>query len=130
MSIATCANCRGPLPLEYAANFNALDGTRTCLGTCRPLYLFKNDNPDWVVAEDEVDAFRAWCEHMGENPADYDGDEQDWRQLSDDETATYWIAPDGTLSCPDDGDGAELTRLTALEVVQRFGRGFFASVDF
>lgn len=96
----------------------------------RRLYLFENGNPDWVVAYDEADANRVYCEHLGEDPATYDpGDDNDWERKADDSTAKYWIGPDGQL-CEPSEPGAELTEIRAVEVVQRFGRGFCASVDF
>ena len=133
-SLATCAVCRGPLPIDHAAYlwpdraaYLWPDGSRTCLGTCRPLYLFKSGNPDWVVAHDEEDANRVWCGHVGEDSNEYEADE--WERLADDYTAKYWLDPE-TGHVSDDGDGNELVELTALEVINRFGRGFVASVDF
>ncbi len=96
--------------------------------TERRLYLFESGNPDWCVAYDEADALAAWCEHVGETPADYDAG--DWEKKPDDYTAKYWIDSDGHITSPDNEDGGELVELTAAEVVQRFPRGFLASVDF
>ncbi len=124
MSIPTCTNCRGPLPIDHAANLHP-DGSRSCLGTCRPLYLFESGNPDWVVAHDEDDARALWCLHLGERPEDYVGDV--WERLDDDTKSKFWLDP-GTGKITD--EGGVLTELTALEVVNRFGRGFVASVDF
>lgn len=126
-TVDACAVCRGPLPLDHAASLNAATGERSCLGSCRPLYLFKSGNPDWVVAHDEDDANRVWCDHIGEDTNEYDADE--WDRLADDYTAKYWLDPE-TGHVSDDGDGNELVELTALEVINRFGRGFVASVDF
>ena len=125
-ALHTCARCRGPLPIDFAAYIGP-DGTRTCLGTCRPLYLFENSNPDWVVAHDADDALDVWCKHVGETRDGYDP--EDWEQRPDDHTAKYWIDPD-TGGISDDGDGNTLVELSALEVVGRWGRGFIASVDF
>jgi hypothetical protein len=120
-----CVTCGADLPLEYAANFYP-DGKRSCLGCTRRLYLFESGNPDWVVAFDIDDARRLWCEHMGEKPEDYVG-EDDWTPLADDATAKYWLDRETGKLTDDDG---VLTELTAAEVVERFGRGFVASVDF
>jgi len=92
----------------------------------RKLYLFESGNPDWVVAYDVEDARNLYCAHLGEDVDDYDVHE--WKQLADDKAALYWLDPEtGTLT--DEYDGV-LTTLTAREVVERFGRGFVASVDF
>jgi hypothetical protein len=121
-----CARCRGPLPLDWAANLHP-DGSRTCAGTCRPLYLFESGNPDWVVAHDVADAVRVWCEYMGEKVEFYLSETDDWEQKPDDSTAQYWL--DRETGALTDEDGV-LTEMTALEVVNRWGRGFVASVDF
>jgi hypothetical protein len=125
MKHETCVTCGADLPLNYAANLYP-DGKRSCLGCERRLYLFKSGNPDSVVAFDEDDALRLWCEHIGEKPEDY-ADESDWRRMPDDETAKYWLDPDTGAITDDEG---VLTELTAAEAVRRYGRGFLASVDF
>ena len=89
----------------------------------RQLYLFESGNPDWVIAYDEDDAHRLWCEHTGEKPEDYDND---WVKLADDSTAKYWLDGNGKIT----DDSGTLTEMTALEAVKRFGRGYVASVDF
>ena len=120
----TCAACRGPLPIDFAANLHP-DGSRTCLGSCRPLYLFESGNPDWVVAHDEDEARALWCAHLGEKVEDYAGDV--WEQVPADATRKFWIK-DGKVSDP--SEGATLETISARDVVQRFGRGFVASIDF
>lgn len=107
--IEACSTCRGPLPIEHAANLHP-DGARTCLGTCKPLYLFESGNPDWVVAHDEADARAAWCKALGEKPEDYA--DEDWERLPDDRTLKLWLL-DGKLTDDTDRGG--------LEHVHRFG---------
>lgn len=110
-----CENCRGPLPIDYAANLHP-DGTRTCLGACRPLHVFRNDVIDWVIAFDTADANAVLVEHAcdsADDPIDIE-----WRQLPD----------DSELSIRD--DFGELVTKTCAEWVASKGRCFLASTEF
>ena len=102
----------------------------------RPVFMFENGNPDWVIAYDEADAIKLWCEQTGENLETYEedyGGEGDWGKLRDDKVCVFWLDEDGDLT----DDSGTRTELTAAEACKRFGRRsketghpFFASSDF
>jgi len=81
------------------------------------LHVFHNDE-EWVIAEDETDAWTVWEEHTGEERKDHD--EIEWTQLADDEPLSLLV----------DSPADEWQTRTCAEWAAANGRGYFASVDF
>ena len=111
-------------------------GAHEPIDDARPIHMFQNGNPDWVIAWSAADAVDLWCEQTGEPRETYNedyGGEDDWEALPDDKVCKFWLDENGDLT----DDGGALTELTAGEACKRFGRRdketglpFFASSDF
>ncbi len=89
----------------------------------RPLLVFTNDT-DYVVAYTQADAWRVWCETLGENRTDHEH-YMVWRQLPRDHVLGIWWTDDGQIG--ELGEGT-IEKRTAADWAA-LGRGWLCSSE-
>jgi hypothetical protein len=86
----------------------------------RPLFLFENGCPEWVIAHDEEDAVRVYLVATGE-----DSQPDDWERLDPLASKVWYLSEKGELT----DTGGTPTRMTNLAACDHFGHGFYASSE-
>jgi hypothetical protein len=78
---------------------------------------------EWVVARDEEDAAKVWCETVGATVEDLGDPFERW---ADDRVLSMWTDADGKIC--DIGEGT-LQKRTCREWADAFGRGFLGTTE-